>query len=306
MNNLHEPTPEFSRFLEWQVTSAVRRQTRFVEPPRPAYVKYFGVAALVLVSILVGAGGVTAAGRIQANEQTKALLARQAGDVRVAQLQVDIAKTAVDMVKRQTDVGAASKEDLATAELILLQATVDLKRASLNSEEIGASGKPIQDDLAAPLVGKRDFVTERLQLDQQITAAATRQMTDKLKAVKTRYEVGLVGEVELADAQAKMTRAAAEARSVETQTDLRRQFLAGKIKAPEMARRKLISATTSQLAIAEGDFAAATQRYALAEKKAQVGTTTEVDVLKAKLEMMTLQQDIAQLKARIRQLEEGR
>ena len=76
-NSIHEPTPEFTRFLEWQVTSAVRRQTRFAEPPRRASVKYLGIAALVVVSILVGAGGVTAAGRIQANEQTRTLLARR-------------------------------------------------------------------------------------------------------------------------------------------------------------------------------------------------------------------------------------
>ena len=37
MTNPHEPTPEFARFLEWQVTTAVRRQTRFAEPPRPAH-----------------------------------------------------------------------------------------------------------------------------------------------------------------------------------------------------------------------------------------------------------------------------
>jgi hypothetical protein len=297
----HEPTPEFTRFLEWQVTTAVRRQTRFAEPPRPAYVKYFGMAALVVVSILIGAGGVTAAGRIQTNEQTRTLLSQQAGEVLLAQIQVSIAEKAVEMVKRQTEVGAASQDDLAMAQRILLQATVDLKRASLNSEEIGASGKPAQDGLAAPLVGRRDFVTERLQLDQQISAAAVRYATEKQKTMKTRFEVGLAGELEVAEAQSKLTRAIIEARETNSLIDMRRQFLAGKIKPAEITHARLMSATYAQLSIAESDLVVATKRFAVLEKRAAVGTATEVEVLKAKLEMLSKQNDVAQLKARIRE-----
>jgi hypothetical protein len=299
----HEPTPEFARFLEWQVTSAVRRQTRFAEPPKPAYLKHLGIAALVVVSILAGAGGVTAASRIQANEQTKVLLAQQAGEVLLAQMQVDAAKKAADLAKRQTEVGTAPQEAYAAADRDLRLAMLALKKASLGTEEVGASGKTVQDDLSAPLVKGRDFVTERLRIDQESAGITVAAASARLKATKTRYEVGLVGEVELADAQAQRTRASAEARLAETLVDLRRQVLEGKIKAADMVHLRLISATYSQLSVAEGDLAAATQRYKLAEARAQVGTTSEVDVLKARIEMLTLQKDIEQLKARIKALE---
>jgi len=298
---IHEPTPEFARFLEWQVTTAVRRQTRFTEAPRPAYLKRLGIAALVAVSMLIGAGGVTAAARIQANEQTKVLLAQQAGEVLVAQLQVDTAKAALDLVKRQTDVGTATPEDLATAEHVLMRARAELKRASLGSEEIGASGKPVQDDLAAPLVGRRDFVLERLLIDQELSAAAVRAAADKLKSVKRRFDVGLSGEVEVAEAQAGVTRAMADARETSALVDLRKQFIAGNLKAADLRNRRLISAANAQLSIAESELDVATKRYALVQKRAAVGTATEVELLKAKLDMLSKQNDVAQLKARIKE-----
>jgi hypothetical protein len=302
----HEPTPEFARFLEWQVTTAVRRQSRFAEPPRPAFVKHLGIAAMVVVSVLIGAGGVTAAGRVQANQQTKTLLAQQATEVLVAQWQVDAAKQATELAKRQVAAGTATQETMAAAEKDLQLAMLALKKASLGTEEIGASGKPVQDDLAAPLVGTRDFVSERLQIDQENAALAVAAAAARSKLTRTRYEVGLAMETELADAQAQLTRASTEARRVATLIDLRRQFVAGKIKTGDLAHQRLISATSAQLTIAESDLAAAQQRYKLMETRFQVGTTTEVNLLKAKVEMLALEQDIAQLKAKIRQLQEAR
>jgi outer membrane protein TolC len=297
----HEPTPEFARFLEWQVTTAVRRQTRFAEPARPAYLKHLGIAALVVVSILIGAGGVTAASRIQTNEQTKFLLAQQAAEMRIAQLQADAAKAALDQVKRLSDVGASTAEDFAAAEHVLARATTELKRASLNAEEIRASGKPVQDDLAAPLVGRRDFVSERLQLDQQLSAVAVRASADKLKTVKKRFDVGLSGEVEVAEAQAVLTRAMAEEQETSSLADLRRQFIAGSLKAADVRNRRHVIAMTSQLTVAESELDLATKRYALMQKRAAVGTATEVELLKARIEMLSKQNDVAQLKARIRE-----
>ena len=37
IDNIHEPTPEFERFLEWQVMTALRRQHRFSGPDRTGY-----------------------------------------------------------------------------------------------------------------------------------------------------------------------------------------------------------------------------------------------------------------------------
>ncbi len=299
----HKPTPEFERFLEWQVTTAVQRQARFAEPARPAYAKYFGVAALVVVSILVGAGGVTAAGRIQANEQMKLLLAQQASEVLVAQMQVDVAKKTAELLKSQAEVGVATLGAAADAALNLQRAELMLKRAALGTEEIGASGRAVQDDLSSPLVGKRDFVTERLLIDTQASGLLVRAAADKLKRVKTRFEVGVATEVELAAAQSEMTRAGWNARNLAVLSEMRRQFVLGKIKAADMKHQRILATTYSELGIAEADLEAAKARYVLLERKAAIGTSGEVDLLKARIEMLTKQQEIAQLKTRIKALE---
>jgi len=303
MTNPHEPTPEFARFLEWQVTTAVRRQTRFAEPPRPAHMKYLGIAALVVVSILIGAGGVTAAGRIQANEQTKTLLAQQAGAVMVAQMEVDAAKQAAELAKKRAAVGMSTQEEAVAADRSLQRALLHLKRATLGTEEIGGSGKPVQDELSAPLVGTRDFVTERLLLDQQDSAMALASAAAQLKKAQTRFDVGLGSDVEVAGAQAELKVADIETQRVASLIDLRRQFLMGRIKAADLQTQQMLGAAMAQLAVAESDLVLTTKRYQQIQRLLEVGTMAEVDVLKVKVEMLTKQREIEQLKARIRMLQ---
>lgn len=304
--NTHEPTPEFERFLEWQVTTAVRRQARFAEPPRPKYFKHLSIAALVVISILVGAGGVTAASRIQSNEQTKLLLAQQATEILLAQMKVDAAQQAAELAKKRVAVGTEQQATLAAAEHDLRLAMLKLKEASLNSEEIGASGKPVQNDLTSPRIGSRDFVAERMRLEQQAAALAVDAAAQKLSAAKRRFDVGLAEALELTEAQTRQVQAMAEMRAALDKLSLRESFLEGKIRMADVAREKQLLAARSELEIARSALALATERHALFQVKAKIGTAGELDLAKARLEMLSLQQDVMRLEARIRQLQQGR
>jgi hypothetical protein len=304
--NIHEPTPEFERFLEWQVTTALRRQERFAEPPRPTYIKYISVAALVLVSILVGAGGVTAASRIQSNEQTKLLLAQQATEILLAQMKVDAAQQAAELAKKRVAVGTEQQATLVAAEQELRLAMLKLKEASLNSEEIGASGKPVQNDLTSPRIGSRDFVAERMRLEQQAAAVAVEAAAQKLSAAKRRFDVGLAEALELTEAQTRQVQAMAEMRAALDKLSLRESFLEGKIKMADVAREKQLLAARSELEIAKSALALATERHERFQVKAKVGMAGEIDLAKSRLEMLSLQQDVVRLEARIRQLQQGR
>src|SRR5688500_7516131 len=74
-------------------------------------------------------------------------------------------------------------------------------RAQLNSEEIEASSQPPRDDLNAPLVGGRDFVTERIRLD---LANAQHWLVVAERALATadrRVRVGAVSDLARAEAQ---------------------------------------------------------------------------------------------------------
>lgn len=300
---MHEPTPEFARYLEWQVVTEVRRQSRFAEPAKPAYGKYLGVAAMMIVSMLIGAGGVTAAGRMQVNQQKQRLLDQQQGEVQLAEMQLALAQKAADSAKRRVSLGISDSAESATSERDLRIASLSMERAKLNLQEVGLSAQPVQDDLTSPLVGGRDFVAERLRLDQQAAAISADVAQQKVNRSKRLVDVGVADNLELLQVQAELARVTSELQIAQDKIALRQRFQSGSITAAEVTRQRQLLSARSELAAAESALSVATKRYERVQSLVQKGLATEVEMLKAQLEMLSKRQDVVALQTRIQQLQ---
>lgn len=303
--NIHEPTPEFARYLEWQVVTEVRRQNRFSEPAKPAYGKYLGVAAMMVVSMLIGAGGVTAAGRIQVNQQRQRLLDQQQGELQLAEMQLQIARKAADEAARRAAIGIVGQGDASLADRDLQVAQFMLQRAKLNLEEVSVSAKPVQDDLTAPAIGGRDFVAERLRLEQQAAAVGVNKVQDRLLRAKRLVDVGVADKSQLVEAEADLAQAVSEIRTAQDKIALRQKFLAGSITVAEVTRQRQLLTARNQLVALQSALNVATKRYERVQSLVQKGLATDVESLKAQLEMLSKRQDVTALEARIRELERG-
>jgi outer membrane protein TolC len=305
MSSIHEPTPEFARYLEWQVTTALRRQDRFARPARTGYRRYVGAVAVIVASMMAGAAGLAASNRIQENQQKQLLVVQEQSEVQLAQMQVAIAQKSAKDAKDRAAIGVISSDDAAAAERALQMAAANLQRARLNLEEVERSGQPVQDDITSPVVGGQDFVAARLNLDQQAAALAAEGAQKHLRDARDRTDVGLGTQVELLDAQADAVRAAGQMETVRQKIALRRQFLAGTITAKEATQQRLLLAARTQLRTAQIDMQVASKRYAWVQAQHQIGAATEVDVLKAQLDMLTRKNDLDVLRAHIAALEHG-
>jgi hypothetical protein len=306
MDGRHEPTPEFERYLEWQVMTALRRQERFARPARTGYRQYLPTVAIVVASVLLGGAAVFASGRIQDNLQKQVLLEQQQGELRLAQMQLEIAQKTADEAKQRSARGLTGRAATEEADRDLQIAALRLQRIELNVDEVGRSGRPVQDDVTSPLVGGQDFVADRLNLDLR-GAVITADAADRRRnEVRRRHEVGLATEVELLEAEADLARAASDVQSVQGRISLRQQFLGGLITVEEATRQRLLLAARSQLRLAQLALEVASKQYARLQAYAKVGTAAQVDVLKAELEMLVKRQDLTVLQSRIRMLEEGR
>lgn len=301
-NHLHEPTPEFARFLEWQVASELRRRQRFAEQQRTMRLKPLGIAAMIIASMMVGAGGVAAAGRLQSNQQKHVLLAQQQGDVQLADLQVAAAQKALDEVSRRVNAGVATPLDLAKAKAELQVASLRRQRAQLDFDEVGQSGKPVQDNLTAPKVSGRDFVAERLAIDRDIALLGTSGASTRMADVQRRHEVGVANDIELAEAQDALVVANAETRIVSEKMALRQRFLSEKMSIDEVTRARQLLVARNQLPVAESALQLAAQRFARVQAQVRTGVVGEVDLLKAQVEMLTKKEDLAKLQERVRSL----
>ncbi len=305
MASIHEPTPEFERYLEWQVTTALRRQDRFARPARTGYGKYLGAAAVVLVSMMIGAAGVAAAGRLQENQQKQLLVQQQHSELQLAQMRVAIAEKAAKDAKDRAAAGITDKNEAAAAERELQKAVLAMQRVQLNMEEVQQSGQPVQDEVTSPLVDGTDFVAQRLHLEQQGAAMEAAAAQEHLRDVKQRNEVGLATDLDLLDAQTDVVRAVGEMQTIQQKESLRQQFVAGRLTAKQANDQRMLIAAHNQLQAAESALQAAQKRYTLVEKQYKVGVVTEVDFLKAQLDMLSKKQDVDTLRARIASLEKG-
>jgi hypothetical protein len=305
MTSMHEPTPEFERYLEWQVTTALRRRDRFARPSAIGSSTYLRAVPIVFVSVLLGAGGVMASGRLKQNQQTQTLTVQQQGELELAQMQVAIAQKNVDNTKRRSDIGVAPADDVAEADRELQAAMLKLQRVSLNLQEIQQSGRPAQDDVTAPLVGGRDFVQERLALDAKVAAAGAAQAERRVQTMRKRYDVGLLPQVDLLEAQSELVRDTSDMKAIEEKVALRQKFIAGNVSAADATKQRLLIAARYELRYAEIALDVATKRYSQIETQGRLGVVGDVDVLKAQLEMLSRQQDVERLRDRIAALQKG-
>jgi len=305
MTSMHEPTPEFERFLEWQVTSALRRQDRFARPSAIESNTYLRAVPIVLISILLGAGVVMASGRLKQNQLTRVLTVQQQGELQLAQMQVEVAQKQLAETKRRADVGVAPLDDLSEAERTLQAAQLQLQRVKLTIEEVQLSGRPAQDDVTAPLVNARDFVLERLQLDEQMLAASADEAEKHLQTMQKRFDAGLTPNVELLEAQAAVIRHMSDLRTIEGKTELRRKFIAGTVSAADATKQRLLISAQNELRSAEAALELAQRRLQEIGKQKQVGMASEVDAVKAQLEVLSRQQDIERLRERIAAIQKG-
>lgn len=306
MNASHEPTPEFARYLEWQVTTALRRQQRFSPPSRRSPVGGVRAVILVLVSILAGAAGVAAAGRIQEKQQKELLLTQQEGELRLAEMQLAVAEKAAKEAQQRVAVGLVQPQDLAAAEAELQRAALALQRIRVNLDEVRHSGRPVQDDVTSPLVDGQDFVKQRLELERQIAAVAAAAAEKQAREARRRHEVGLSSALEQQEVEAALVRATADLKKTAASLELRDRFVAGKLDAAQATHDRLLAVTRIELESSSTALQLANERLARLQALAKVGTVEEIEVLKAQLELLSRKQDVERLRAQLAALEKER
>jgi outer membrane protein TolC len=194
---------------------------------------------------------------------------------------------------------------VASAERAFQAADLGLQRVKLNVEEVRRSGQPAQDEVTSPLVDGRDFVAERLQLDQKRVAMVAESATAAVKALKARQAVGLSDELELIEVEAEAAEALSDLRVVQERLALRKRFLEGRVSVAEATRQSVLLAARHQLLVAQTALAGASKRLIRLQSQFEVGVAAEVDVLKARLEVLSRTQDVTTLLARIQVLERG-
>lgn len=297
MRDKHEPEDAFVERLEWQITGEVRRRNRPAPAPAwwlPSRARTVAAAlALVVVSMGVGGAVVAAAYQAQTNEQRDLLAASYARRIDLAQQRLGLAMELGQTAERKASMGIASGEDRLEARLKVAEAQSQLNSLKLQFEEVRLTGRDPVNDISAPLVGGRDFVSERLRAEMAATEVAVDVAKTRLRDAQTKFSVGVADRLALDVAQEQVTEVSVAVDAIHHKMDIRQHFVKGDIDAVQADLRVLEGEAEQRRQTIMPKLELAQKQLANLQQKLQVGAAQRVEVAEATLRVQQLNLDLA-------------
>jgi hypothetical protein len=294
MPNKFEADRQFVDRLEWQLASEFRRKDR-LNPAAGKIAVPRSVVALSLAAglLLMGVAATKAADVIKDSWRKKIEVARLETEVKIKRAFLELKNEKADGAEERFSLGLVSEDEALTAKLGAERSASDLERSLLDLEEVKASGEAPRDELYAPLIGGRDFVSERLEVERKILKSDLDLRRARIeRTLRKRIDLGVVPKSALDEFQASLTGQEAAIEDLEKRLTLRRRFRAGEISAGELEIQARMSAAEKELKEARSSIDMIRTRLEDLRAKQAAGLITSEEVKGAQLGL-----DFAQAKA---------
>jgi hypothetical protein len=275
-----EPDRQFVNRLEWQLTTEFRRADRL----KPAAGKVAVPRSIVALSLaagvlLMGVAATKAADLIKDSWRRKIEVARQETEVGLKKAFLEFKKEAAARAERQVSMGLVHEDEALESRLGVERSTFDLERSLVDLEEVKASGEAPRNELYAPAVGGRDFVSERLEIEKKTLEVDLGLRRTRIERhLKERVDLGLIPKSELDEFQASLASQEAGIGDIERRIDLRRRFLAGEISTEELEIRDRTTAAEKDLRQARSMVDSFQRRLELLRTKQAAGLISETEI----------------------------
>ena len=297
----HTPTADFRVRLEQTVVHAYRLEHEFDDRARGKRSRWMRLAAVIVVSVAIGATAGIASGQIRDAVRRDSLLDAAKADATLAAVRLDLARERLADTKRRYDVGASDATSLANADAELREMEAQVMRTRYNIEEITATAQAPRDDLNSPLIGGRDFVKDRIMLDLM---AAQRRLTAAEGAAsesERRERAGAASDLATLEARVEVERGRAAMTVLAQRLALRKEFVERSTPIEQLSARLANAELQQDIVVAQQELALARQRAAQAERQRAAGIVTEFYLVQAKLKALEREAELQQLMVRYNQ-----
>jgi hypothetical protein len=274
-----EPDSQFVDKLEWQLSSEFRRMSR-LKPAAdrvavPRWVVAFSLAAGVL---LMGMAAIKAADSIKGAWRKKIEVARLETDVKLKKAFLEFKKELASKAETQASLGVIREDEYLATKLGVERSALDLERSLLDLDEVKASGETPRNELYAPAVDGRDFVSERLVIERKVLELDLGLRRARDERLKQRVDLGLYPRDGLDEALASTAAQEAGIGDIEKRLDLRKQFIAGAITAEEVEIQDRMTAAERDLRQAQSTVDSLKKRLESLQAKEAVGMISDTEV----------------------------
>ena len=191
------------------------------------------IRALGRAAVRIAAGAVLCAAPaamaqdFAAPDRSAQLLTLAQSHASLASRQVELSRRALQSSVQRYEAGVGSFSDVRQARLAVLEADSGLKFAELDVRSIEAGGSPVRMDIAAPLIGGRDFVSERLQIEFDLVSGRATLLEETIEFTEARVLAGVEVSDSIAPLNVERARLAAEAERIRLDLAHRQAYLAG-------------------------------------------------------------------------------
>lgn len=303
-DNEHAPTPEFLAHLEWEVVRAARRERRIGTAPPPF--RRLRVAGLAIACLALGVAGNFASAQVGDGRRRDSLSTAVQADLDVLALRLRLAAAQLDVARRRAAAGAGANAEVAAADMEVRALEMKRARRALDLAEIQASALPPRDDLTAPTVDGRDYVEARLLVQLAEAQKTLRSLEVARVDTERKVRLGVLSELVLAEEEARLTRAEAALAVDAGRLTARRDFLEKRLTATAVARQVQATEVREEVRVAQKEVELARRRLQLVRKQQAAGTVTELDLMRADLDLREREVTFAAMVKNLRRMEEAR
>jgi DNA-binding XRE family transcriptional regulator len=308
MYDKHEPSKEFIDRLEWEIGGEVRRRNRHarVPPwvPQSERTAVLALTGIVLVSMAFGAAGIAAAYQVQTGQWRGDLISGLEQRAEVARQRLKLSIDAQNNTERRLSLGHGNREDVLEVRAKAAEAEAQVQSLESQIEEVRVAGREPSNEISAPIVKGRDFVSERLQIEMAVPQAVLEFEGLRLRELERSVSLGAVSPLELEEAKSRVAEADAGVQAFRKKLEIRQQFLARKIDAATAELRILeAEAELNERALAPKIELARKESQSTAAK-VRIGAASTMDQAEAAMRLEELEMERAKANldlARVRQ-----
>lgn len=201
----------------------------------------------ILLSLFVGIGATRTVDHINDAARTE-LLAAKAEVVRnMAENRYQAVLEHQKSVQKMVDEGLVEESEAQDMAFQSDKMALDVQRSQIDLEEIRETGNTPRNELSAPLVDGRDFVTERLELDIKSIKITIRHMKAVMRRIEIRKDYIRDAEGEVAHYQRAIEAERGRIDEIDKKISLRRQYLRGDLSAEDVELYGLVDAARANM-----------------------------------------------------------
>ena len=298
MSKNFEPDSQFVERLEWQLASEFRRTNRLAPRAGKVVVPRRVVALTLVVGVLMTGVAVSkAADYLKDSWRKKIEIARVETEVKMMRVHLQHAQEVASKAETRFKDGLIQEEEYRVTQRAVDKTALALERSLLNQDEVKASGVPPRDELWAPVLGGRDFVSERLEIEKKELALDLDAFKSRSKRYGQLVEKALVAGDELASLRTEIAAREGMIAEVEARLGLRKRFVAGEMTAQEVEIKDRITVAERSLQRAQSSVASLKERLDRLQALEAKGlvSKTEVQPLRFALESAQVELSLAAL-----------